>query len=417
MGTVGRYPLFGRRLHRPSGIRRGSDRPPARSRRLPRGHRAATQLAGRPARLHQVGHAEALLRHYGRVDGFDGQPLHGQHPPQEQRRLYARRQSGVSARLCRNSLHANRQAIVPARPGSSRRDRGFPTAADALRLLERFAQAFGAGRKRRRPADLRHGRTGRTAGRPGTAQRIQCQVAAQTAAGGVHGRQRLRGAARPGGDDPAALLRGVRARQTGFRGEFHGHRDTEQPDGTDSDAGRGRGRPLRGRHAAQHNAHDRRTRPLVRPALRTGTAPALQRQGGYPGLGDDQALGQHPQGMLRRLRVLHYIGSPGQIHQLAQRALDPRRGAADRLDARLQGLPLGRRCTFGQHVPHGRPRQGIVPQVPPSVVPAPEDVPKSGQRPPASVGFVRKDPSREGHQEGLCRQWHPLRPVRRQPLS
>ena len=164
-------------------------------------------------------------------------------------------------------------------------DRGFPTAADALRLLERFAQAFGAGRKRRRPADLRHGRTGRTAGRPGTAQRIQCQVAAQTAAGGVHGRQRLRGAARPGGDDPAALLRGVRARQTGFRGEFHGHRDTEQPDGTDSDAGRGRGRPLRGRHAAQHNAHDRRTRPLVRPALRTGTAPALQRQGGISRLG------------------------------------------------------------------------------------------------------------------------------------
>ena len=68
------------------------------------------------------------------------------------------------------------------------------------------------------------------------------------------------------------------------------------------------------------------------------------------------------------------------------------------------------------NVPQGRPRQGIVPQVPPSVVPAPEDVPKSGQRPPASVGFVRKDPSREGHQEGLCRQRHPLRPVRRQPL-
>ena len=101
----------------------------------------------------------------------------------------------------------------------------------------------------------------------------------------------------------------------------------------------------------------------------------------------------------------------------AQRALDPRRGAADRLDARLQGLPLGRRCAVGQHVPHGRARQGTVPQMPPSVVPAPEDVPKPGQRPPAAVGFVRKDPSREGHQEGRCRQWHPLRPVRPQPLS
>lgn len=212
VGAVGRHPLFGRRLHRPSGIRRGSDRPPARSRRLPRGRRAAAQLAGRPARLHQVGHAEALLRHYRRVDGFDGQPLHGQPAPSEQRRLYARRQSGVSARLCRNSLHANRQAIVPARPGGGRGNRSLAAAADALRLLERFAQAFGAGRKRRRPADLRHGRTGRTAGRPGTAQRIQCQVAAQTAAGGVHGRQRLRGAARPGEDDPGCTpTRSVRA--------------------------------------------------------------------------------------------------------------------------------------------------------------------------------------------------------------
>ena len=132
VGAVGRHPLFGRRLHRPSGIRRGSDRSPARSRRLPRGHRAAAQLAGRPARLHQVGHAEALLRHHGRVDGFDGQPLYGQHPPQEQRRLYARRQSGVSARLCRDDLYADTQAAVPARPSSSRGNRSLAAAADAL---------------------------------------------------------------------------------------------------------------------------------------------------------------------------------------------------------------------------------------------------------------------------------------------
>lgn len=44
MGAVGRHPLFGRRLHRPSGIRRGGNRPSARSRRLPRGNRAAAQL-------------------------------------------------------------------------------------------------------------------------------------------------------------------------------------------------------------------------------------------------------------------------------------------------------------------------------------------------------------------------------------
>ena len=36
------------------------------------------------------GHVKGL-RHHGRVDGFDGQPLYSQHPPQEQRRLYDRK--------------------------------------------------------------------------------------------------------------------------------------------------------------------------------------------------------------------------------------------------------------------------------------------------------------------------------------
>ena len=275
MGSVGRDPLLGRRLHRPPGFRGGRRGTPARSRGLPRGDRSPAQLARRPARLPQTGRTAPVFRHFGRLDGLDGQPLHRQPPPAPRRRLHARRQGGVPARLRRQGLHADSKTAVSARSGGHRRHRSLPAAADPLRLLERHAQTLGAGRKRRRPADLRHGRTGRTAGRPGTAQRIQCQVAAQTAAGGVHGRQRLRGAARPGEDDPAALLRGVCARQTGFRGEFHGHRDTEQPDGTDSDAGRGRRRPLCGRHAAQHDAHDRRARPLVRPALRTGTVPAL----------------------------------------------------------------------------------------------------------------------------------------------
>ena len=204
MGAVGRHPFFGRRLHRPSGIRRGGDRPPSGSRRVSCSDRAAAQLAGRSARLHQTRRTAALLRRLGRVDGFDGQPLHGQPAPSEQRRLYARRQGGVPARLRRQGLHADSKTAVSARSGGHRRHRSLPAAADPLRLLERHAQTLGAGRKRRRPADLRHGRTGRAAGRQSHAERLQRQTAAQTAAGGLHSRRRLRGAARSGGDDPAA---------------------------------------------------------------------------------------------------------------------------------------------------------------------------------------------------------------------
>ena len=92
--------------------------------------------------------------------------------------------------------------------------------------------------------------------------------------------------------------------------------------------------------------------------------------------------------LLRRLLVLHHFGASGQVHQFAQRAVDPRRSGACGEIARFQGLSLGCRRTLGQHVPHGRPRQGAVPQVPPSVVPPPEDVPQSRQRPPAAAGPV-----------------------------
>ena len=268
MGAVGRHPFFGRRLHRPSGIRRGGNRPSARSRRLPRGNRAAAQLAGRPARLHQTRRAAALLRRLGRIDGFDGQPLHGQPAPSEQRRLHARRQGGVPARLRRQGLYADSQTAVSARSGGRRRHRSLPAAADPLRLLERHAQTLGAGRKRRRPADLRHGRTGRAAGGPGAAQRLQRQAAAPHPAGSLPRRRKLCRAARPRRDDPPALLRGVRARQTGLRGELHGDRDPEQSHGTGGDARGTHGRPVRRRDAPTNAPRTRAT--AARATFRRG---------------------------------------------------------------------------------------------------------------------------------------------------
>ena len=80
--------------------------------------------------------------------------------------------------------------------------------------------------------------------------------------------------------------------------------------------------------------------------------------------------------LFRRLLLLHHIGPPGQVHHFAQRKIHPSRSRAGDPHARFPGLPFGHRSAFGQHVPHGRPRPGAVQQMPPSVVPASEDVPQ-----------------------------------------
>ena len=59
----------------------------------------------------------------------------------------------------------------------------------------------------------------------------------------------------------------------------------------------------------------------------------------------------------------------------------------------------------------GRDRE-LCRQVPPPVVPPPADVPQPEQRPRSAAGPLREDPSRQGGQEGLYRQRHPLRPLR-----
>ena len=146
LGSTRRDPLLGRCLHRPPGIRAGSRRAPARGRRLPCGHRPAAQLARRPARFHQARGPASLLRHLGRIDGLDGEPLHGQPPPAARRRLHTRRQGRIPARLRRDGLCADSQAALSPHSGGHRRHRGFAAAPDALRLLERLAQALGARR-------------------------------------------------------------------------------------------------------------------------------------------------------------------------------------------------------------------------------------------------------------------------------
>ena len=113
-----------------------------------------------------------------------------------------------------------------------------------------------------------------------------------------------------------------------------------------------------------------------RSAVRAGAAPPLPGSWRHSGLGDDQALGQYPPGLFRRLLLLHHIGPPGQVHHFAQRKIHPSRSRAGDPHARFPGLPFGHRSAFGQHVPHGRPRPGAVQQMPPSVVPASEDVPQ-----------------------------------------
>ena len=287
MGLPGRHPLHGRRLHRPPGVRGGRHRPSARSRGLPGGHRAAAQLARRPARLHQVGSAASLLRGVGRGDGLDGQPLHGQPAPAPRRRLHPRRPGGIPPRPGRDGLYADTQTPLPPCAGGHRRHRSLAAAPDPLRLLGRHAPPLHPGRVGCRPADLRHGRKSDSGGGQGDAQRLQCQAAAQNPAGSLHGRRELCFAPRPGDNPPPAQLRSLLRRQTGIRRELHRHRDAEQPDGTRHDAGGADGQPLRGGDTAQRDADDRRTRPFVRPALRAGAPPALCRQRRHSGMGDD----------------------------------------------------------------------------------------------------------------------------------
>ena len=47
-----------------------------------------------------------VFRHFGRLDGLDGQPLHRQPPPAPRRRLHARRQGGDSAPIVRVTVYS-----------------------------------------------------------------------------------------------------------------------------------------------------------------------------------------------------------------------------------------------------------------------------------------------------------------------
>ena len=127
LGFGGRRSLHGRRLHRPSGFRRGGHRPPARSRRLPRSGGSAAQLARRPARFPQVRHAAPLLRRDGRGHGLDGQPLYGQQTSAQQRRLHPGRCGGLPPRLRCRDLHPHPQTALSPHAGGGGRHRGSLT--------------------------------------------------------------------------------------------------------------------------------------------------------------------------------------------------------------------------------------------------------------------------------------------------
>lgn len=115
---------------------------------------------------------------------------------------------------------------------------------------------------------------------------------------------------------------------------------------------------------------------FVRSAVRAGAAPPLPGSWRHSGLGDDQALGQYPSGLFRRLLLLHHIGPPGQVHHFAQRKSILRevervtrmpdfRGYLSDI-----GAPSANMYRMG-----GRDREPVQ-QMPPSVVPASEDVPQ-----------------------------------------
>ena len=115
--------------------------------------------------------------------------------------------------------------------------------------------------------------------------------------------------------------------------------------------GRTGGRPVRGGQSPLSFYLGNRFRPQFRIALHAPAAPALQRQRGYPGLRNDQILGQPAPGMLRGMQLLHDFGPSGQVRFEPQRRVDPQRGLPNRCNARFQrlpfrpGRPVGQTCT------------------------------------------------------------------------
>ena len=75
LGQLRHHHRHRRRLRRPSELRHGHHRPPARGPGLPRRHHRAARLAERRA-VQGAGPAEPVLRHHRRQHGLDGQPLH-----------------------------------------------------------------------------------------------------------------------------------------------------------------------------------------------------------------------------------------------------------------------------------------------------------------------------------------------------
>ena len=161
-------------------------------------------------------------------------------------------------------------------------------------------------------------------------------------------------------------------------------------------------------NAARYDAG--RNRRLFRPALHSPTPPSLSRQE-HTGIRDDTPFGKPTQGLLRRLRLLHHLGAPGQIHSLAVEGVDTPRSASGKPHARFQRLYKRPRRPFGQYVRHGRARQGGVPPLPASVVPPPEALSEPQHRPPSATRHIprRRRPAR--HQEVVYRKRCALRPV------
>ena len=151
------HPRYRRRLHRPSQLRHGADRPAARSAGLSRRHPQPARLAlGRS--LPRAGPAEAVLRRHRRQHGFDGQPLHGRPQDPLRRRLHAERRTGQAPRpFCRRLRPALPRGL-PGHGGGDRQHRGFLAPHRPLRLLVGHRAPLHPAGFEGRPAALRQRR-------------------------------------------------------------------------------------------------------------------------------------------------------------------------------------------------------------------------------------------------------------------
>lgn len=306
-------PLLGRRLHRPPIIRSSRNRTNTRSSRLQSSHRSTTRLARRLPRLQKTRTTTTLFRNSTRMYGLNGEQIHSQQTTPLTRCLLARRTTRPPTRIPHYYIYTNPQTTLPRNTRHPRRNRSLPQTPHTLRLLEKYTPKKYPLRLRSRHDNLRNGRKTRHSPSPRTRNRTTHQQHKKPATNRLPMSQKpnTRRNNRQRHNTPPTPRLPAQS-QTPIR-KLSPHRRRIKQNARPKNPPRSQ-RPLhRSKPTLSHHDHTR-TRRIIRPSLHSPTPPKIPRKN-HPSLRNDKIQRQHTPRMLRRMRLLHHLGPPRQIHQ------------------------------------------------------------------------------------------------------